>query len=151
MPWIITFITAWILFILLIDKSNLRAMFGGFSAAFMSTLTDYAGHNWFDLYRFHDVVIPWGGCSFFYIFGIIFTMGTLFSQFYPRKKWLRIMHVLIFSLIFLGSETLLVQVGVATYVNWNVWASLFINILAISTLAWITEVFQLNMKKSTVF
>jgi hypothetical protein len=67
MPWIITFITAWIIFLLLIDKSNLRAMFGGFSAAFMSTLTDYAGHNWFDLYRFHDVVIPWG-VRFFFLF-----------------------------------------------------------------------------------
>ena len=61
-------------------------MLGGFTAAFMATLTDYAGHNWFDLYRFHDVVIPWGGCSFFYIFRIMFTMGTLFSQFYPQKK-----------------------------------------------------------------
>ncbi|MDR9786681.1 MAG: hypothetical protein RJR37_05375 [Peptococcaceae bacterium MAG4] len=140
MPWIITFVTSWMLFILLIDKSKLRAMFGGFTASFMATLTDYAGRNWFDLYNFYDVVIPWGGCSFFYIFGIIFTMGTLFSQFYPTRKWLKIMHVLVFSLLFLGAETLLIEVGVASYVNWNVWASLFVNILAISTLGWMSMV-----------
>ncbi|MCC7570932.1 hypothetical protein KO465_06340 [Candidatus Micrarchaeota archaeon] len=147
MPWVITFVASWLIFLLLIDKNNLRTMAGGFTAVFLAALTDYCGVNWFHLYSFNDVVIPWGCCSYFYIFGVIFTMGALFTQFYPRKRWLKIMHVFVLSLLFLSLETLLTEVGVATYINWNAWASLFVNILALSTLGWITEIFQLNIKK----
>jgi len=146
LPWIITFIVGWTIFLLLADKNNLRSMLGGFAASIMATSTDYAGANWFSLYDFYDVIIPWGGCSFFYIFGVIFTIGTLFCQYYPQKIWLKIFHVLIMSLFFLGAETLLIRVGVAAYVNWNIWASLFMNILAFCTLSWLTEIFKLNKR-----
>lgn len=120
-------------------------MLGGFVAATMATLTDYAGDKMFDTYHFNNQVIPWGGCSFFYIFGIIFTMGTLFCQYYPKILWIKILHVLVMSSLFLASETLLIKVGVASYSHWNTWASLFMNMVAFATLGWVTEVFKLNI------
>lgn len=147
MPWVIIFIVSWLIFLFQIDKNNLRTMASGFAAIFLASATDYGGTKWFHLYKFSDVVIPWGCCSFFYIFGAIFTMGTLFTQFYPKKRWLKIMHVLVLSLLFLSLETLLTKVGVASYLNWNAWASLFVNIFAFSLLGWLTEIYQLNINK----
>lgn len=145
MPWIITFVLAWVLFLLLIDKNNLRSMLGGFVASSMATLTDYGGDRIFDTYHFYDTVIPWGGCSFFYIFGVIFTMGTLFCQYYPKTLWLKLLHVLVLALLFLAAETLLIKVGAASYSHWNTSYSLLSNTAAFAILGWVAETFKLNI------
>lgn len=77
-------------------------------------------------------------------------MGTLFCQYYPKATWLKIVHVLFLSLSFLGAEHLLVKVGVASYSHWNIWGSLFMNIVAFCTLGWVTEILKLNIPKSNV-
>ncbi|MDQ2085569.1 hypothetical protein RBH29_03865 [Herbivorax sp. ANBcel31] len=86
MPWVISFFISWILFFILIDHKKLKInILGGISALILASIVDWGGQE-LQFYQFYDVIIPWAGCSAFYKFGPILTMGTLFSQSIPKKK-----------------------------------------------------------------
>ncbi len=136
MPWVITFIASWILFLILVDWRELKTnVWGGVLALMLATLVDWGGQK-LELYTFNSLIIPWFGCSAFYKLGPVFTMGILFCQAVPKSKWLQIIHVLAFSVIFLAVERLIIGIGVAEYLHWHSLASLFINLLALTGLTW---------------
>lgn len=141
MPWVISFIVSWILFFLLIDKSKLKYnVLGGVLALTLASIVDWGGQK-LELYTFRDLIIPWFGCSAFYKFGPVFTMGILFSQLASNKKWLQTLNIFAFSSIFLTLERLIILTNVAEYIHWHILASLFVNVLALTSLSWFTMAF----------
>lgn len=141
MPWIISFIVSWILFFLLTDNKNLKNnIWGGVLALLLASIVDYGGQE-LNLYNFMDIIIPWAGCSAFYKFGPIFTMGTLFCQYVPRHKWLQTANIFMASILYILLELAIISTGVAKYIHWNTLASFFINILTFGSLTWFTIAF----------
>ena len=141
MHWIIIFIITWVLFFQLIDKSEFkRNLLGGLFAFLIATIIDYNGTR-MGLYKFYNVVIPWFGCSAFYKFGPILTMGILFSQIVPEKRWMQVLNILVFSLSFNGIEYLLIRTGNAQYFHWNIFASFICNMLTFTSLTWVITTF----------
>lgn len=141
MPWVISFIVSWILFLFLVDKASLKTnIFGGLLALVLASIVDWGGQK-LELYTFKDVIIPWFSCSAFYKFGPILTMGTLFSQSVPSKKGWQALNILIFTIIYLMLEYITILSGVAAYNHWHILASFIVDILALSSLTWFTLVF----------
>lgn len=141
MPWVISFFISWILFFILVDYKTLKFnIWGGISALILASIVDWGGQK-LNLYQFYDVIIPWAGCSAFYKFGPIFTMGTLFSQSIPKKLWMQILNILVFSLLYLFLEALIINTGTAEYIHWHILASLLINMLTFGTLTYLTQSF----------
>lgn len=141
MHWVITFVIAWILFLVFLDYSRLKNnIVGGFLAVVLATIVD-CGAQQLRLYKFNEVIVSWFGCSIFYIWGPIFTMGVLFVQFVPRKKWWQFLHILIFSLSFTTIDYLYVRALAADYINWHWLASLIFNIITFGNMTWITIMF----------
>jgi hypothetical protein len=141
MPWIISFIVSWILFFLLTDNKNLKNnIWGGVLALLLASIVDYGGQE-LNLYNFMDIIIPWAGCSAFYKFGPIFTMGILFCQYVPRHKWLQTANIFMASILYILLELAIISTGVAKYIHWNTLASFFINILTFGSLTWFTIAF----------
>lgn len=147
MPWVVSFIIAWLLFIVLVDKSRLKYnVFGGLLALFLATIVDWGGQN-LGLYEFRNLIIPWFGCSAFYKFGPVFTMGILFSQSVPNKNYKQAINILIFTILFIGLEFLIVTAtNVAHYIHWHILASVFVDILALTAITWFTNEFLKNNK-----
>lgn len=141
MPWVVSFIVSWIVFILLADweKINIH-MWGGFVAVIMAIIVDRGGQI-LKLYTFSDLLIPFFGCLLFYKIGPIFTMGVLFVQYTPGNKWLQVLHIIAFSSLFLLLEELLRMAGVAEYIKWNVLASFVTDVFAFVFLTWVALVF----------
>lgn len=141
MPWVISFISSWILFFALVDyKALKRNMYGGLLTLLLGSIVDYGGQQ-LGLYSFYELIIPWAGCSIFYKFGPIFTMGILFSQHVPNNKWLQAINIIIVSILYALLELSIISAGVAEYIHWNIFASLSIDFLAFSSLTWFTLAF----------
>lgn len=141
MPWVIVFVICWILFFCFVDSKMLREnIFGGLVAVGMATIVD-CGAQHLSLYEFYNLIISWAGCPIFYIFGPIFTMGILFVQFIPPGKWLKTIHIIVFSFTFAVMDYLTVQINTARYIHWHSLASFFVNILSFCTLTWIATTF----------
>ncbi|WP_202710834.1 hypothetical protein [Sporosalibacterium faouarense] len=141
MPWIVSFILSWILFFLLIDFKQLKTnIWGGIVALILASFVDWGGQK-LGLYEFHDLIIPWFGCSAFYKFGPVFVIGILFAQYLPRKKKLQGLNIIVQSILFLCLENLIIRTGTAEYVRWHILASLTADLLAFSSLTWFTIAF----------
>ena len=141
MPWVISFISAWILFFALIDYKTLnRNIYGGVLALLLGTIVDYGGQK-LELYKFYQLIIPWAGCSAFYKFGPIFTMGVVFCQYVPRNKWLQAANIFAASSLYIMLELSILSTGVAEYLHWSIIASFLVNILAFCSLTWFTVSF----------
>lgn len=146
MPWVISFAASWVLFFILVDRNSLEInIFGGLLTLVLATIVDWGGQH-LVLYEFNDLIIPWFGCSAFYKFGPIFTMGILFSQYFPEKIWMQTVNIFVFSFLFIFLEYLIILTHVAKYIHWNILASFFIDILAFSSLSWFTISFLKNRK-----
>lgn len=136
MPWVISFIVSWVLFFILVDKATLmKNIFGGLLILIIASIVDWGGQK-LELYTFKDLIIPWFGCSAFYKFGPVFTMGILFIQSVPNKKWWQTLNIFVFSIIFLALERLITLTNVAQYIHWNILASLLVDILTFASLTW---------------
>ncbi|SHK57192.1 CBO0543 family protein [Desulforamulus aeronauticus] len=143
MPWFITAIVSWIIFYFMVDVQQLRrTIFGGIFTVALGSLVDWGGQH-LHLYQFRDLIIPWAGCSIFYKFGPIFVIGVLFTQYLPRKRSLQIINILVVSLLYLATEALILQTGVANYLNWHILASFIVDLAAITSLTWLAQTFQL--------
>jgi len=148
MAWVITFIFSWILFLFLVDLKTLKFnIFAGILTLALASLVDWGGIN-LELYAFHNIIIPWAGCSAFYKFGPILTIGILYAQYLPTKRWLQTLNIVVISLAFLSVEWLIIQVGAADYIHWHTLASLLIDLLALTSLTWFTLTF-LKKKENT--
>ena len=138
MPWIISFIVSWILFLIVVDKASLKTnVFGGVLAVTLASIVDWGGQK-LELYTFKEVIIPWFTCSAFYKFGPIFTMGILFAQSIPKKKIWQALNIFAFTIIYLALEYTVIQTGVAEYLHWHILASFIVNVLTMTSLTWFT-------------
>ncbi|OGO80020.1 MAG: hypothetical protein A2Y21_11525 [Clostridiales bacterium GWC2_40_7] len=141
MPWIISFIVSWILFLIVVDKASLKTnVFGGVLAVTLASIVDWGGQK-LELYTFKEVIIPWFTCSAFYKFGPIFTMGILFAQSIPKKKIWQALNIFAFTIIYLALEYTVIQTGVAEYLHWHILASFIVNVLTLTSLTWFTLTF----------
>lgn len=143
MPWVVTAIISWFLLYLLVDVQQLkRTIFGGIFTVALGTLVDWGGQQ-LQLYEFRDLIIPWAGCSAFYKLGPIFVIGVLFTQFLPRDRSLQVINIVVVSLLYLTMEFLILQTGVANYINWHLLASFTVDLAAITSLTWFAQTFEL--------
>jgi len=141
MPWLVSFAVSWALFLALVDFRRLpRNISGGILTLAMATLVDWGGPR-LGLYRFTDPVVPWFGCSAFYQFGPVFTMGVVFAQYVPAGKWLQTVNILLFTVFYATLEYFLVRAGVGTYLHWHLLASAFIDTVTFGSLTWFTLAF----------
>ncbi|HYE81218.1 MAG TPA: hypothetical protein VEG39_03520 [Clostridia bacterium] len=141
MPWVISFISSWIVFFALVDYKTLnKNIYGGILALTLASLVDYGGQQ-LELYKFYDIIISWAGCSAFYKFGPIFTMGIIFCQYVPRDKRLQAVNIFVSSILYILLEISIIKSGVAEYIHWNTAASFVINILTFGSLTWLTLAF----------
>lgn len=141
LPWIISFVFAWILFFLLVDYKTLKKnIYGGLLALLLGTIVDYGGQK-LELYEFYQLIISWAGCSAFYKLGPIFTMGVIFCQYVPRNKWLQVVNIFVASTLYIMLELSIISTGVAEYIHWSPIASYVINLLAFCSLSWFTLTF----------
>lgn len=141
MPWLISFIVSWILFLISVDYKRIKSnIIAGLLALAMASIVDWGGQH-LGLYTFRDLIIPWFGCSAFYKFGPVLTMGALYAQSVPEKKWMQAANIGVFSFAFLALEMAIIRTGVAEHLHWHPLGSLFVNILAFGTLTWFTKTF----------
>jgi len=68
-------------------------------------------------------------------------MGILFVQTVPNKKYMQILNIFVVSFLFLMQEYILLLTKVAQYINWHILASLYVDVLAFSSLTWFATVF----------
>ncbi len=93
------------------------------------------------LYKITNPVISIWGSSFFFTFGAAFVSGMLIAMLQPRKKWARVLHVLLFTFIFTIEEYMLVKTGAVVYIRWSILTgSIPINLMAITSLSWFSIV-----------
>lgn len=109
-------------------------------ALLLASIVDHGGIK-LGLYKFYEIIIPWAGCSVFYKFGSIFTMGVIFCQHVPRDKWLQLANIFVASSLYIMLEISIISTGVAEYIYWSPIASFVINILAFCSLTWYTLIF----------
>ena len=141
MPWVISFVVSWVLFFALVDFKTLKTnVAGGILALSMATLADWGGQL-LGLYKFTDLIIPWFGCSAFYKFGPVLTMGVIFVQYVPTGKGLQFVNIVLFAVFFVALEYLILQTRVAIYLHWHLLASTFVDTVTFGSLTWFTLAF----------
>ncbi|RKO66533.1 hypothetical protein [Desulfofundulus salinus] len=139
MPWVISFAISWLVFFALADRRRyMPLLVGGLAAVIVQLLTDNMGH-YLNLYRISDPVLPIFYSSAFFTFGPVFTMGALFGQYLPSLRWLQGLHIMAFSGLFLLEERMFMLAGVLVYTHWDHFASLLVNTLVFTGLAWLVE------------
>ncbi|MEG6616191.1 hypothetical protein V6C27_07090 [Peptococcaceae bacterium 1198_IL3148] len=146
--WIVTFVLSWIMFALLIDRQLLKyTLWGGITAIILQLIVDTSA----DAMGIYHVMaqLKLGGGSVFFTFGAVFTMGTIFVQFIPINRWLKILHILATATLFLGLEYLLVQRSIITYHNWGMGLSWLTNLVVFITITWLAETFNFNKKTNS--
>lgn len=145
MLWVVAGVTGWIaLFILKEERSLWKSFLGGLIAVIFQLLVDINNIE-LNLYQFHNASFQlYDNISVFYTLGIVFSMGTLFTYHLPMGRWLKLVHIMVFSVLFYLLEVVLVRAGYFTLINWNMTGSLLINIFSLTSLAYLTEEFELR-------
>ena len=146
MEWIIHGIAIWIVFTLLGGwkwKELKVNIWCGILSVILHLIID-TDRIQLGLYRINNPVVALWGSSVFFTFGASFVSGMLIAMLQPKKRWARILHVLLFSTIFTIEEFMLVKTGAVEYYNWSILrGSIPINLMAISTLSW----FSISVQK----
>ncbi|PAB59924.1 hypothetical protein [Anaeromicrobium sediminis] len=136
MSWIILFIVSWIMFFIAVDFKMLKyTIWSGLLTALIEVSIDilYTGHK---LYKTVNNVFETKGISIFFIFSVPIVIGTLMSQYYPKKKLYRILNIFIISILFYAVEFILVLKGDLIYINWIWIESLIIDLLTMMSISW---------------
>lgn len=141
--WMISAVIAWVIFLLLVDWSRLKyTVWGGVMTSMVQLLVD-TGAIKLNLYRVESIFYILTS-SFFFTFGVVFTIGILFAQTLPASRRLQALNILVLTALFGLQEILFVKVGVLEYLNWNHAASIFIDILVLTSYTWLVDSLGLN-------
>lgn len=141
MPWVIGFIAAWILFILVADRKNLKIfIWGGVVSLVLSTIVDWRSQK-LQLYEFTNLIIPWFDYSAFYKFGPSFTLGVQFVQSIPEKRHMQVLNILVFIAAFSSYEYITVHTYAARYIHWSIFASIILDFFIFSSMTWLSQTF----------
>lgn len=136
MEWVILFILNWIVFAILVDWKKLkRNIFAGLFIVVLEIFVDYH-YTTLGFYAIHKSVIKCFGSSLLFSLGPVFVMGTLMAQYHPYKRLITIINIIVICILYSIIELVLVSRGVVEYINWNYFASLIINIGAITVQSW---------------
>jgi hypothetical protein len=138
--WIILFMTSWLLFFFLVDWKQMKTNFWcGIMAVALQLTIDSQGVS-HGLYGINGPVISFIGSSAFFVLGPVFTVGTLYAQYNPSKKWAVITNVLVMALLFSLMEHLLLLRKALVYLNWHGSDSYAVNVSAMVILSWFSIV-----------
>lgn len=134
--WFFSFVVGWIVFFALVDfkKININ-IWGGIAAVILQLIHDTEG-DILSFYHMNDGGLWILRSSFFFTFGVVFTMGVVFSQFIPRSPKLKLLHISAFVAGFLFFEFIALKNGMLTYVHYSFWLSVADDILVTLTLVW---------------
>ena len=143
MEWIIHFVAIWTVFTLLggWKREELKKnIWCGIVSSALHLIIDTERIS-LGLYKIVNPVISIWGSSFFFTFGASFVSGMLIAMLQPRTKWAKILHVILFTIVFTIEEYMLVKTGAVIYNRWSLFkGSIPINILAITFLSWFSIV-----------
>lgn len=145
--WFLSFVAGWIVFFALVDfkKININ-IWGGIAALILQLVHDTEG-TISNFYHIHDAGLWILKSSFFFTFGLVFTMGVIFSQFIPKNPKLKLLHILIFAAGFLFFELIALKNGMLTYIHYSFSLSVADDVLVTLTLVW-TKGFVLYIHES---
>lgn len=136
MEWVILFCVSWTLFFLLVDWKTLKTnIWCGVVAMVLQMLVDTQamGHKLYEIKgEFFDIY----GSSALFVFGPIFVIGVLLSQFHPTKRSMIIVNVFVLTLLFSLQELCLLTRKSLIYTNWHYSDSIQVNIGAMVLLSW---------------
>jgi hypothetical protein len=123
-------------FFLLVDWGKFHVnVWGGIVACILQLLHDIEQVN-LNNYYFYDVGIWLFKSSFFFTFGIVFTLGVIFLQFMPQNMKLKIIHVIVFAVGLVIFEYLVVSNEMLIHIHYSYWVSFADNLMVTSTLLW---------------
>ncbi len=146
--WLTTFTASWLIFLLLVDKKQLKyILWGGVCAMILQLIID-TGAAKMNLYHV-SAGVKLGGGSAFFTLGAVLTMGTLFVQYIPQNRWLKVAHIIATATLFLAFEQLLVSRNIISHTYWGMAASWFTNVLVFVTLTWVADNFNLHKGKTS--
>ena len=151
MPWLISFIASWIVFFILVDFKKLKTTIiaGIFTMVFQLYVDHHA--NIYGLYSITNPIINLLESSLFFTFGIPFTLGVVFVQYLPEtNKWLKILNILVWALLFLFFEVFVINTGVLKHIKWSYFNSFSVNIVIFTILTWLGETFLTQSEKKGV-
>ena len=140
MEWAIHAIAVWIVFLILVDWKELKVNIwcGIFAIAIELTFDTFAMD--LQLYKVSNPIISLWGSSAFFIFGPALCIGTLLSQYQPRKRWARIYITLFIAVAYTAEELLVATRHALIYLSWNIGLSAIVNLLTIISLSWFATV-----------
>lgn len=136
MEWVILFVVSWVLFLILVDWKELKVkIWSGLLAVLlqMSVDTNAIIHQ---LYRIVNPVLSIWGSSLFFVFGPVFVIATLMTQYHPAKRWMRVLNVFVISMLYSVQEILLLESGALEYLNWHFIDSIVVNVSAMVIISW---------------
>ncbi|TYQ17974.1 UNVERIFIED_CONTAM: hypothetical protein Cloal_0369 [Acetivibrio alkalicellulosi] len=140
MQWIFLFIVSWIIFFLFIDYKQLKInIWCGFFAILLQLSVDTKAMI-YELYIVNSHIINLWGSSLLFVLGPVLTMGTLLSQYYPKKRFMRIISVFAFTALYTTQEVLLLYSGALGYLKWNIFDSIVVNTIVMAVLGWFSIV-----------
>lgn len=149
MLWVIAGVAGWIaMFFLKEERSLWKSFIGGIIAVMLQLLFDVSAVK-LGLYKFYNSPIDlYDNIGVFYTFGVVFSMGTIFTHHLPRGRWLKIAHIAVFSILFYLLEGVLEGQGYFKTIHWGDAESILINFLSLSTLAFFAQEFNLRGRVS---
>lgn len=140
LEWIIFFVYSWIIFFLLVDFKQLKTtIWGGILAVLIEIAIDVYGITvgWYSLL---NTVLVFFNIPILFTFGPVLTMGILFSQYTPRKVWVKLFSLFSISTLFTIQELLLVNQEVIMYHRWSIYYSIIFNLSVFIVLQWFSMV-----------
>lgn len=137
--WFFTFVTGWVVFLLLVDLRELRKnIWGGIMSCLLELWQDSNAYA-LGMYYFHESGIEILNVSAFFTFGLPVTMGILYLQFTPENPLLQLIHMLVFTGGFAVFEAIVKHAGVMVTPHWNLVASVFNNAAIFGGLLWLND------------
>jgi hypothetical protein len=145
MLWVLAGVSGWIALLILKEERRLwKSFLGGLIAVVFQIFFDVNAVK-LNLYQFHNSIFSlYDSIDIFYTFGLVFSMGTTFTYHLPNGRWLKIIHIMVFAILFVLLEGVLTQANYFTPVNWNFVQSFFVNAFSFMSLAFLVEEFNLR-------
>lgn len=139
MAWLIFFVLAWGLVVVLVGPRHLTALWpAGLIAIIVSYLVDSTLVK-MGAFKFNDLYISVGGVPFFYLLAN-FANGMTLVRLTPQQGMFRPVIIVSLALLFLLMEYLAIMFGYFTHLNWNLWYSAILNILGFTLILWATKI-----------
>lgn len=136
MDWIVLFIVSWILLLVRVDVKTLKYNFWGGIAAVLLQFAVDAQAITHKLYSIENSIYNIKGSSVFFVFGPVFVIGLLISQYCSFNRNINALNVVVLCALYSLEEWLLVTRKDLVYLNWHFLDSIVVNFVAMIVLSW---------------